>query len=148
MPTYFVNASNIKIKKNIKEKLAKKITKVHNEATGANKYFAQVIFNNCKRGDHYMGGKMVLKPEIFIYGHIRSGRTTKIKNKLIMGLRETIRKNTRLKKDNIWVYILDLKPSQMIEYGEILPKSGGEKKWFKNLPTKLKKRLNKIDNQR
>ena len=44
-----------------------------------------------------------------------------------------LRKNTRLKKDNIWVYILDLKPSQMIEYGEILPKSGGENKWFKNL---------------
>ena len=146
MPTYFVNSSNLKIEKKIKEKLAKKITKVHNEATGANKYFAQVIFNKTKLGDHYMGGKTVSKPEIFIYGHIRSGRTTKVKNKLITGLREIIRKNTRLKKDNIWVYILDLKPNQMIEYGELLPKSGGEKKWFNNLPRKLKKRLNKIDN--
>ena len=146
MPTYFVNTSNIKFNKNIKEKLAKKITKVHNEATGANKYFAQVVFNNSKRGDHYMGGKMVSKPEIFIYGHIRSGRTAKIKNKLITGLREIIKKNTSFNKDNIWVYILDLKPRQMIEYGEILPKSGDEKKWFKNLPRKLKERLNKIDN--
>ena len=146
MPTYFINSSNIKIKKKIKENLAKKITKVHNEATGANKYFAQVIFNDTKKGNHFMGGKKVSKPEIFIYGHIRSGRTAKIKNKLILGLREVIRKNTRLKKDNIWVYILDLKPSQMIEYGEILPKSGREKKWFKNLPIKLKERLNKIDN--
>ena len=146
MPTYFVNSSNIKIKKKIKEKLAKKITKVHNEATGANKYFAQVIFNDNKKENHYMGGKMVSKPEVFIYGHIRSGRTAKIKNKLITGLREVIKKNTRLKKDNIWVYILDLKPSQMIEYGEILPTSGEENKWFKNLPKKLKERLNKIDN--
>ena len=146
MPTYFVNSSNIKIEKKIKEKLAKKITKVHNEATGANKYFAQVIFNNTKLGDHYMGGKIVSKPEIFIYGNIRSGRTAKVKNKLIIGLRELIKNNTKLKKDNIWVYILDLKPNQMIEYGEILPKSGNEKKWFKNLPIKLKKRLNEIDN--
>ena len=146
MPTYFVNSSNIKIKKKIKEKLANKITKIHNEATGANKYFAQVIFNDNKKENHYMGGKMVSKPEVFIYGHIRSGRTAKIKNKLITGLREVIKKNTRLKKDNIWVYILDLKPSQMIEYGEILPKSGCENKWFKNLPIKLKERLNKIDN--
>ena len=146
MPTYFVNSSNLKIEKKIKEKLAKKITKVHNEATGANKYFAQVIFNKTKLGDHYMGGKTVSKPEIFIYGHIRSGRTAKVKNKLITGLREVIRKNTRLEKDNIWVYILDLKPNQMIEYGELLPKSGDEKKWFNNLPRKLKKRLNKIDN--
>ena len=146
MPTYFVNTSNIKFKKNLKEKLANKITKVHNEATGANKYFAQVIFYDAKKGDHYMGGKIVSKSEIFIYGHIRSGRTTIIKNKLIKGLREIIQENTKLKKDNIWVYLLDLKPNQMIEYGEILPKSGGEKKWFKNLPTKLKIRLNKIDN--
>jgi len=146
MPTYFINLSNIKIKKKNKEKLAKKITKVHNEATGANKYFAQVIFNNTKLGDHYMGGKIVSKPEIFIYGNIRSGRTAKVKNKLIIGLRELIKNNTKLKKDNIWVYILDLKPNQMIEYGEILPKSGNEKKWFKNLPIKLKKRLNEIDN--
>ena len=93
-----------------------------------------------------MGCKMVSKSEIFIYGHIRSGRTVKIKNKLITGLREIVKKNTSLKKDNIWVYILDLKPRQMIEYGEILPKSGDEKKWFKNLPKKLKERLNKIDN--
>ena len=145
MPTYFVNSSNLKIEKKIKEKLAKKITKVHNEATGANKYFAQVIFKDNKKENHYMGGKMVSKPEVFIYGHIRSGRTAKIKNKLITGLREVIRKNTKLEKDNIWVYILDLKPNQMIEYGELLPKSGGEKKWFNNLPRKLKKRLNKID---
>ena len=146
MPTYFVNSSNIKFKKNIKEKLAKQITKIHNQATGANKYFAQVIFNDTKKGNHFMGGKIVSKSEIFIYGHIRSGRTTKIKNKLIKGLREIIQENTKLKKDNIWVYLLDLEPNQMIEYGEILPKSGGEKKWFKNLPTKLKIRLNKIDN--
>ena len=146
MPIYFVDSSNIKLSKLIKEKLAKQITKIHNKASGANKYFAQVIFNDTKKGDHYMGGKMVSKPEIFIYGHIRSGRTAKIKNKLITGLREIVKKNTSLKKDNIWVYILDLKPRQMIEYGEILPKSGDEKKWFKNLPRKLKERLNKIDN--
>ena len=146
MPTYFINLSNIKFKKNIKEKLAKKITNIHNRVTGANNYFAQVIFNHSKKGDHYMGGKVVSKPEIFIYGHIRSGRTAKIKNKLITGLREIIRKNTRLNKDNIWVYILDLNQNQMIEYGEILPKSGDEKKWFKNLPIRLKKRLKKIDN--
>ena len=146
MPTYFVNSSNFKIKKKLKEELAKKITKIHNEATGANKYFAQVIFNDTKKGDHFMGGKMVSKPEIFIYGHIRSGRTSKIKNKLIIGLREILRKNTKLKKDNIWVYILDLRPNQMIEYGEILPKSGDENNWFKNLPVKLKERLKKIDN--
>ncbi len=146
MPTYFVFSSNIKIQKKLKQKLAKKITEAHNKATGANKYFAQVIFNSSKKGDHFMGGKLVSKAEIFIYGHIRSGRTKRVKNHLIKSLREAIRNCIKLKKDNIWVYILDLKPTQMIEYGEILPKSGDEKKWFQNLPKNLKKRLDKIDN--
>ncbi len=93
-----------------------------------------------------MGGKIVQKPEIFIYGHIRSGRSNRVKNKLIKGIRDTILKTIKLKKDNIWIYILDLPPNQMIEYGEILPKSGGEKNWFKKLPLNLKNRLSKIDN--
>tara|TARA_B100001057_G_C22848971_1_gene950180 strand:+ start:184 stop:624 length:441 start_codon:yes stop_codon:yes gene_type:complete len=146
MPTYLFNSSNIIINKKTKIKLAKKITETHNLTTGANKYFAQVIFNKTKSGDHFMGGKIVSKPEIFIYGHIRSGRTSKIKNRLIKGLRDLVIKNTKLKKDNVWVYILDLKPDQMIEYGEILPKSGDEKRWFKNLSKELKSKLNKIDN--
>ena len=35
---------------------------------------------------------------------------------------------------------------QMIEYGNVLPKSGKEKEWFNNLSEPLKKRLIKIDN--
>ena len=46
---------------------------------------------------------------------------------------------------NIWVYIVELKPEQMIEYGEILPRSGGEKIWFKKLNQNLKKKLKKLD---
>ena len=43
------------------------------------------------------------------------------------------------------VYINDLPPSQMIEYGAVLPESGREKEWFANLPVKLKKKLAAIE---
>ena len=33
----------------------------------------------------------------------------------------------------------------MIEYGAILPKSGGEAKWFKNLPPMLKRKLKQME---
>ena len=59
----------------------------------------------------------------------------------MLKLRDEIKKDSNLKEENVWVYLIDLPPSQMIEYGKILPNSGDEKKWFKNLPTKLKKRL-------
>ena len=51
----------------------------------------------------------------------------------------------KLPKENIWVYLEDLEPNQMIEYGEILPRSGEEKIWFDKLSPKLKKKLNDLE---
>ena len=45
----------------------------------------------------------------------------------------------------MWVYIIDLLPSQMIEYGEVLPKSGKETEWFNNLSSKLRSKLSVLD---
>ena len=95
-----------------------------------------------------MGGKLVMTKEIFLNGQIRSGRTSKVKKKLILGLRKILIKNTKLKKDFVWVYLEDLLPDQMIEYGEVLPKSGKEKNWFDSLTPSLRKRLKKMENRK
>ena len=145
MPTYTVTHSNFKLQTKTKVKIAKGITRVHNIVTGANTYFAQVIFNKTKNNDHYMGGKKVQEPQLFLHGQIRSGRSAKIKKKLILDLKNTLIKNSKLNETQIWVYIVDLTPSQMIEYGAILPKSGGEAKWFKNLPPMLKRKLKQME---
>ena len=57
-------------------------------------------------------------------------------------------KNANLKKDYVWVYLEDLLPNQMVEYGEVLPKSGQEKKWFKSLTPSLKKRLAQMEKRK
>jgi phenylpyruvate tautomerase PptA (4-oxalocrotonate tautomerase family) len=145
MPTYTVTNSNFNLKIKQKEEIAKGITKIHNLVTGANTYFAQVIFNNTKNNDHFMGGKKVKEPQLFLVGQIRAGRSIKIKNKLILKLRDILVKKSKLDRTQVWVYIIDLIPSQMIEYGAILPKSGGEVEWFNNLSPKLKKKLSKIE---
>ena len=95
-----------------------------------------------------MGGKLVKTKEIFLNGQIRSGRTAKVKKQLILGLRKILIKNTKLRKENIWVYLEDLMPDQMIEYGEVLPKSGQEKKWFNSLNQSLRERLRKMEKRR
>ena len=92
-----------------------------------------------------MGGKLVKTKEIFLNGQIRSGRTSKVKKQLILGLRKILIKNTNLKKNYVWVYLEDLLPNQMIEYGEVLPKSGTKKKWFNSLTLSLRKRLKKME---
>ena len=119
MPTYTVTNSNFNLSSEQQKNLAKGITKVHNVVTGANTYFAQVIFNKTKKNNHFMGGKKVKEPSIYLLGQIRAGRPKKIKDKLISGLRDTVIKNSKLDETQVWVYIIDLPPSQMIEYGEV-----------------------------
>ena len=145
MPTYTVTNSNFNLSLKQQKNLAEGITRVHNVVTGANTYFAQVIFNKTKKNNHFMGGKKVKEPSLFLLGQIRAGRSKKIKDKLISDLKNVLVKKSNLNETQVWVYIIDLPPSQMIEYGAVLPVSGKEKEWFKNLSPKLKKKLSSIE---
>ena len=145
MPTYTVTNSNFNLSSKQQKNLAEGITKVHNVVTGANTYFAQVIFNKTKKHNHFMGGKKVKESSLFLLGQIREGRPKKVKDKLISDLKDVMVKNSKLDETQIWVYINDLPPSQMIEYGAVLPESGKEKQWFRNLSSKLKKKLSPIE---
>ena len=145
MPTYTVTNSNFNLNTKQQKELAQGITKVHNVVTGANTYFAQVIFNKTKKNNHFMGGKKVKEPSLFLLGQIRAGRPKKTKDRLISDLKNILVKKTKLDETQVWVYIIDLPPSQMIEYGAVLPESGKERQWFKSLSNKLKKKLSQME---
>ena len=148
MPTYTVKYSNFNLSQKQKKLLANEISNTHSKFTGANTFFAQVIFQKNEKNAHFMSGKLVKTKEIFLNGQIRAGRTSKVKKQLILGLRRVLIKNTKLERDFVWVYLEDLLPDQMIEYGEVLPKSGQEKRWFNSLKPSLRKRLKKMEKRR
>ena len=145
MPTYTVTYSNVTLSNSQLENIAQAITSTHNECTGANTYFAQVIFQETLSGKHFMGGKPVHHPQVFLHGQIRAGRTPELKEKLLVNMREALIKNSGLNQDQVWIYLIDLVPEQMIEYGEILPPSGKESEWFANLPSELQAKLKALE---
>ena len=148
MPTYIVKFSNFNLSQKQKNLIASDITKTHSKYTGANTFFAQVIFQKNEKNAHYMGGKLIKTKEIFLNGQIRAGRSSKVKKQLILGLKRILIKNTNLRGDFIWVYLQDLLSDQMVEYGEVLPKSGQEKKWLNSLTPQLKNRLKKLEKRK
>jgi hypothetical protein len=51
---------------------------------------------------------------------------------------------TGVKKEEIWVYICNLAPTDMVEYGHVLPKPGEETAWFDGLPKALQDLMIKL----
>ena len=82
MPTYIVKCSNFNLSQKQKNLLTKDISNTHSKFTGANTFFAQVIFQKNEKNSHFIGGKLVKTKEIFLNGQIRAGRTSKVKKKI------------------------------------------------------------------
>lgn len=41
-------------------------------------------------------------------------------------------------EEEIWVYLCNLEPTDMLEYGHVLPQPGEEADWFNRLPKPLR----------
>src|ERR1700733_2278955 len=83
MPTYFCTTLEGRLTAEQKSGIAGEITRVHCEVTGAPSFFAQVIFQEVKPGNYFMGGAPLKHDQLFVYGHIRSGRAAVDKSRMI-----------------------------------------------------------------
>jgi phenylpyruvate tautomerase PptA (4-oxalocrotonate tautomerase family) len=134
MPTYTVSAASGRLTAEIKQSIAQEITRAHSDATGAQAFFAQVIFNEVRQGDHFMGGRPLRAEQIFVHGHIRAGRSAERKRDLLIDLVKSISAVTSVSPRFIWAYVSELPPAQMVEYGHVLPEPGTEASWLEGLP--------------
>ena len=67
-----------------------------------------------------------------------------MKKQLLVELEVALQSVTGLSGHQIWAYIDEIVPSQMIEYGQILPAVGDDGVWFSTLPAGIQKKLNYI----
>lgn len=134
MPTYNVSAASGLLSAPVKARIAQEITRVHSEATGAQSFFAQVIFHDIADGNHFLGGRPLASNQVFVHGHIRAGRNAEQKRSLIVNLVDAVSAATSIEKRTIWAYIAELPPAQMVEYGYVLPEPGTEQAWLDAMP--------------
>ena len=141
MATYSIYYAGLSLTTHHKFTLAKAITKIHADVTGAEAYFAQVIFKQLDQHDCFIGGVLLDEPHIFLNGQIRIGRSEQMKKQLLVELEIAIQSTTKLAGHQIWAYIDEIVPGQMIEYGQILPAVGDDSVWFSTLPASIQKKL-------
>lgn len=134
MPTYIVHAPAGRLSDAQKRQIAKEVTRVHNQTTCAQTFFAQVMFVDIAPGNWFVGGGPLKDEQIFVHGQIRGGRSAEVKTQLITKLRDVVVDAAGSRGTQTWVYVVDLPPSQMIEYGHILPEPGTEAQWLTSLP--------------
>lgn len=144
MPSYIVTCIEGRLSDPLKSQIAEAVTRAHGDTTGAPYYFAQVTFNEVKPGNYFLGGAPLEGDQIFVHGTIRDGRPVELKDKLIAQLTSAIALASQMRPSCVWVYISELPPSQMVEFGRVLPLHGKEAEWSAALPQAEKERLEAI----
>src|ERR1700685_4406431 len=133
MPTYTVTTANLALTSAQESEISAAITDAHHQNTGAPGFFAQVLFVALPERKHYIGGKLNSTPHIYIHGLIRAGRSAAGKNGLIEQITLKGREIAGVGAEDIWVYVQDIPPEQMVEFGRVLPAPGAEAQWQKDL---------------
>lgn len=145
MPTYTVTLSVQGLTSDKKQRIATGITHAHHGATGAQRFFAEVIFRDVDRGDFFIGGKPLKGDSIYIHGHIRAGRSSQQKQELMAQILEAVTEAAAVPARSVWIYISDIPATSMVEFGHVLPAPGEEASWLKGLPEDDRRFLAELD---
>ncbi len=140
MPTYICMTTPDALDGVKRSAIASAISKAHSDVTGAPPFFVQVIFDEAKPGHRFLGGREI-NDHVWIHGDIRAGRTLAARKNLMLLIMKDIAKIMGLTETQVWVYLNTLEPTDMVEYGHVLPAHGEERVWFDALPQSLKEYL-------
>lgn len=147
MPTYVCSVRENSVDDRQKDAIAEAIARIHSEETGAPNFFAQIVIEEKKPTDRFLGPARA-SGQIWIRGDIRAGRTEGQRTQMMLRMMEEVSRIAGVKKEEIWVYVCNLAPTDMVEYGHVLPKPGEETAWFDGLPKSLQNRMRELGTTR
>ena len=140
MPTYVCVVKAGLLNNLQKHRIAAAITRLHSETTGAPTWLVQVVIDENEQRQRYLNGTPA-DHQIWIRGDIRAGRTSEQRQRLMLGIVQAVSEISGVEESAIWVYLCNLAPDDMAEYGHVLPLPGEEQAWFEALSPELQRYL-------
>jgi len=134
MPTYTISAPAGRLTAQQRAELAREVTQAHHRHTGAQTFFAQVMFNELPASHWFVGGAPIDSEQIFLHGYVRAGRSPEVKRALLEQLTAILSGVANVPSEKVWCYLSELPPSHMVEFGHVLPEPGQEAQWLSSLP--------------
>lgn len=134
MPSYVCTTVTGRLTVAQRAGVARAITAAHHEATGAPAYFVRVHFVEADADALFVGGAPLDHDHLFVFGHIRGGRDAATRADLIERISVGVRDAAGIDRLGVWVYLAELAPDDMVEFGHRLPPAGGEAQWQAELP--------------
>jgi phenylpyruvate tautomerase PptA (4-oxalocrotonate tautomerase family) len=117
-----------------KTELAREITRIHCELTGAPKHFVHVIFQDHPAGDWFTAGER--SSFSIVNASIRAGRSDAQKRNLMELISREWSRITGQSEREVVVTVTDIAPQHWMEAGQLMPQPGEEKQWFARLGLK------------
>jgi phenylpyruvate tautomerase PptA (4-oxalocrotonate tautomerase family) len=143
MPTYVCSVPPETLTGRQKDQIAVAIGQRHSEATGAPPFFVQVEIEESPSKIRYLGGTRA-DGHVWVRGDIRAGRSEEERQQLMLNIMKDISQIAGVKEQDIWVYLCNLAPTDMVEYGHVLPRPRQEQAWFESLPAELRDYLTSL----
>ncbi|MFF3575113.1 tautomerase family protein [Nocardia jiangxiensis] len=141
MPTYECYTHRGQVDAAAKAQLAAGIAQIHHEVTGAPIMLSQCIFHTLDPDDHFIGGQPAPANGVWVHGHIRSKPTGDRNKRITAGITDLLTRTLQISSSAVWVYLSELSPGDMVEFGHALPEPGAERSWFDNLPPNVHNQL-------
>ena len=101
--------------------IARAVTKVHSELTGAPARYVHCSFVEAPRGSMFIEGQETTSPRMI--GLIRSGRSEELRGRLIHGIADAWSEITGDPKDELAIFLYEVPGANCFEYGSIVPEA-------------------------
>lgn len=112
------------------------ITAAHHRVTGAPAYFVRVAFDEVDPTSVYIGGAPLSHDHLLVFGHIRLGRDESTRAALTDAIAEGVCRVADVARRGVWIYLVEVPPENMVEFGHRLPAAGEEAAWQAGLPAR------------